>query len=99
MRAPDYDTDAPKQTVSLTLNSDLYARAKRIGINASRVAEQALAEAYGRERAARLAMEARQDLDAVAAYEKDHGAFADQVRAHFAGDEGGERDADRDDAV
>lgn len=92
MRAPDYDTEAPKQTVSLTLNSDLYARAKRMGINASRVAEQALAEAYGRERAARLATEARQDLETVAAYEQDHGAFADQVRAHFTADDGGAGD-------
>jgi antitoxin CcdA len=88
VRSPDYDTDAPKQTVSLTLNSDLYARAKRLGINASRVAEQALAEAYGRERAARLAEEARRDLDALAAYEAEHGAFADLVREHYGrGDE------------
>ncbi len=87
MRTPDYDLDAPKQTVSVTLNADLYARAKRLGINASRVAEQALAEAYARERAAQVAAETRQDLDAIAAYEEKHGAFADHVRAHFERDD------------
>jgi len=41
MRRPRYDSSGPKQTVSLTLNSDLYPKAKSLGINASRVAEQA----------------------------------------------------------
>ena len=41
---PFYDHKAAKQTVSLTLNSDLYALAKRCGINASQIAEQALAQ-------------------------------------------------------
>jgi hypothetical protein len=45
MRGADYDPDAPKRTVSLTVNSDLYARAKKLGLNASRIAEQALADA------------------------------------------------------
>ena len=42
MKPPRYDVKAPKQTVSLTLNSDLYAKAKKLGINASQVAEEAL---------------------------------------------------------
>ena len=37
-----YDLKAAKQTVSLTVNSDLYAKAKSFGINASQVAEEAL---------------------------------------------------------
>ncbi len=87
MRTPEYDPVAPKQTVSVTLNSDLYARAKRLGINASRVAEQALAEAYARERAAQIAEEMRKDLDAIAAYEEKHGSFADHARTQFERDD------------
>src|SRR5690606_11847938 len=42
-RDSTYDHSARKRTVSLTLNGDLYAKAKELGINASRVAEEALA--------------------------------------------------------
>lgn len=45
-----FDPKAAKQTVSITLNSDLYAKAKSVGINASRVAEEALAVAYTAQR-------------------------------------------------
>ena len=45
MRNPPYDRLAKKRTVALTLNSDLYAKAKAQGINMSHVAEAALAEA------------------------------------------------------
>jgi post-segregation antitoxin (ccd killing protein) len=40
-----YDVTARKRTVSLTLNSDLYAKVRASGMNASRIAELALAEA------------------------------------------------------
>jgi post-segregation antitoxin (ccd killing protein) len=39
MPTPLFDSRARKQTVSLTVNSDLYARTRALGINASRVAE------------------------------------------------------------
>jgi antitoxin CcdA len=89
MRRSDYDPDAPKRTVSLTVNSDLYARARKLGLNASRIAEQALADACARERAAVIDAGVRRDLDAVASYEETHGSFADMVRRHY----------ERDDAV
>lgn len=38
MRNPLFERKAPKQTVSITLNSDLYAKAKSMGINTSKVA-------------------------------------------------------------
>ncbi len=43
MKPPHFDPSAARRTVSLTINGDLYARAKEAGINVSRVAEQALA--------------------------------------------------------
>jgi len=83
MRDPLYKPDAAKQTVSLTINSDLYAKAKRAGINASRVAEEALAGAYAEKCAAALRAELQQDLAASGAYAEEHGTFADLVRAHY----------------
>ncbi len=83
MRKALYKTDAAKQTVSLTLNSDLYAKAKSAGINASKVAEQALANAYSEKHAALVRAELQQDLGAVSAYAEQHGSFADLARAHY----------------
>ncbi len=88
MRSPDYDTKAAKQTVSVTLNSDLYAKAKRLGINASQVAEQAIAQEYATLRAKELRAQIEQDLAAIDKYVDEHGCFAEMVRAHYGGDDG-----------
>jgi antitoxin CcdA len=78
---------AGKQTVSLTINSDLYAQAKKLGINASQVAEQALAAEVARQIAERLRAEIAEDLEAISEYEAKHGSFAEMARAHYRGDE------------
>lgn len=83
MRPSLYDPKAPKQTVSLTLNSDLYTQAKRFGINASQVAEEALAHEVARHRAEQLKAEIQKDIEALDAYESKHGSFADMVREHY----------------
>lgn len=87
MRNPPYDIKAAKQTVSLTINSDLYAQAKKLGINASQVAEEALAQEVARRKAEQLKAEIRQDLEAVNSYMTKHGSFAEMVRQHYHGDE------------
>jgi post-segregation antitoxin (ccd killing protein) len=88
MRDPIFDPKAPKQTVSVTLNSDLYAKAKSLGINVSKVAEQSIADEYAtRSKEARL-VELRQDLAAVESYEEQHGSFPELVRAHYERDDG-----------
>ena len=87
MRAPLYDLKAAKQTVSLTLNSDLYAKAKNLGINASQVAEVALAQTLAQHLADEANVEIRQDLDAYNTYVAEHGSPAELARAHY-----GERD-------
>ncbi|MBX9944366.1 MAG: type II toxin-antitoxin system CcdA family antitoxin [Reyranella sp.] len=88
LRQLPYDQAARKRTVSLTLNSDLYAKAKAQGINASQVAEAALAEAL----AARLTEQARaeigQDLAAYNAYVDRHGSPAEMLRDHLAARDG-----------
>ena len=45
MQNAPYDLAARKRTVSLTLNSDLYAKVRAAGMNASRIAEAALVQA------------------------------------------------------
>jgi post-segregation antitoxin (ccd killing protein) len=88
MRDPLFDPKATKQTVSITLNSDLYAKAKSIGINASKVAEEALAHEYAQQRSEVLAAELRQDLAAIDRYAEEHGSFADLVREHYEREDG-----------
>jgi post-segregation antitoxin (ccd killing protein) len=87
VRDQPYELKAPKQTVSVTVNSDLYARAKRLGINVSQVAEQAVADAYSRMLAAQVTAEAEKDLAAVDDYTARHGDFAELARAHYERDD------------
>jgi len=79
-----YDQDAKKQTVSLTINGDLFAKAKAAGINASQVAEEALAQALNRHMTEIIKAEIRQDLEACNAYIAKHGSPAELARAHYA---------------
>ncbi|HEX5080391.1 MAG TPA: type II toxin-antitoxin system CcdA family antitoxin [Geminicoccaceae bacterium] len=84
MRNPPFDSEARKRTVSVTLNADLYAKAKGAGINVSKVAEEALAQALRQHLAERARAEIRQDLAALSAFVEAHGSFADMVREHYA---------------
>ncbi len=83
MRDPLFDPKAAKQTVSITLNSDLYAKAKGLEINISRVAEEALATKYDELRSEALIAELRRGLAAVESYAEQHGSFAELVREHY----------------
>jgi post-segregation antitoxin (ccd killing protein) len=88
MRHPLFEAKAPKQTVSITLNSDLYAKAKSMGINTSKVAEQALAQEYLVGLREALRAEIRDELTALERYEAEHGSFPELVRAHYERDDG-----------
>lgn len=83
IREPAYLADAPRQTVSLTINSDLIARVKALGINASRVAEAALAAELERQRREAVAAEVSADLSAANSYVAKHGDFAALAREHY----------------
>lgn len=82
-RAAAYDLKATKQTVSVTLNADLYRQAKSLGINTSQVAEEALAAEVARRLAERVRAEIQADLEAANAYAARHGSFAEMVRDHY----------------
>ena len=86
MGAAKYDLKAPKQTVSVTLNTDLYAQARALGINTSRVAEEALANEVDRRKAEKLKAEIRKDIEALDAFEAKHGSFVDMAREHYQSD-------------
>ncbi len=74
---------ATKQTVSLTINSGIYAEAKKLGINASEIAEQALAREVARRRVEVIKAEIAQDIAACDAYQRKHGSFAEMMREYF----------------
>lgn len=87
MRKPLFDPSASKQTVSVTLNSDLYAKARGGGINISRVAEEAVAAEYAARLATSLAAEIRQDLNAADQYADENGSFSELLREHYESEE------------
>jgi len=84
MRKSLYDRGARKRTVSVSLNSDLYARARSLSINLSKIAEEALAQALARRLAEQAKVEIDRDLEALNAFVEAHGSFADMVREHYA---------------
>jgi post-segregation antitoxin (ccd killing protein) len=88
MRNSLYDAGARKRTVSLTLNEDLYARAKGAGINLSKVAEEALAHALAQRLAEQVRADIRRDLGALDAFVEAHGSFPEMVREHYASVDG-----------
>ena len=79
MKEPLFDESAARRTVSLTLNADLYARAKEAGINVSRVAEQALAGAYAEKAREMLQEQMTKDLRALEVFAQQHGSFTDDL--------------------
>ena len=54
MRTPLYDVNARRKTVSITLNSDLVAKASALGINISRTAENAIIQTFEAAEKARI---------------------------------------------
>lgn len=90
MRNSLYHPGARKRTVSLTLNADLYAQAKALGINLSKVAEEALAQALAQRLAEQAKADIDRDLQALNAFVEVHGSFAEMVREHYAAGDGAE---------
>jgi antitoxin CcdA len=84
MRKPLFRADAAKRTVSVTLNSDLHDKARAAGLNVSRIADEALAEALRRHVAERIRKEIEQDLAVCNAFVEEHGSFAEMAREHYA---------------
>jgi len=73
-----------KRTVSVTIDSTLYAEVRKHKINASQVAEAALRAEVARLAREQLIAEIEQDVAVTNAYIAKHGSFAEAVRRHYA---------------
>lgn len=78
-----FDRSARKVSVSLSINGDLYARAQASGIDASQVAEEALARALASLATNLIRAEIRQDMVALTEYVAKHGDPGAAYRAMF----------------
>ncbi len=77
---PNFDPESPKKPTNVSLNQDLVRAAKAYGLNLSRIAENALAEAV-RAKARQAWIE--DNAEAVEAYNarvRPRGAFSDTLR-------------------
>jgi post-segregation antitoxin (ccd killing protein) len=63
-------------------HSDLYAKAKRLGINASQGAEKAIADEYAALRAKELRAAIAAELAAIDKFVEKHGSFSERVHAY-----------------
>ncbi|HEY0832715.1 MAG TPA: type II toxin-antitoxin system CcdA family antitoxin [Azospirillum sp.] len=75
-----YDTTAAKRTVSVTLNADLYAKAKEAGLNVSHLTEAALIQELDEKLRQQIRAEIQQDLEVYNAYIAEHGSFAEAMQ-------------------
>lgn len=73
MRFPLYDRDARRKTVSITINADLAAKASAAGINISRTAEAAVAQAFEELEKTRIREEIKEAVRFADEYVAKHG--------------------------
>ncbi|MBO6539755.1 MAG: type II toxin-antitoxin system CcdA family antitoxin [Rhizobiaceae bacterium] len=67
-------TRAPaRKSVNLSLNKELLAEAKELGINMSRIAEESIAQAVSAEKSRRWKEENREAIESSNAYVEKHG--------------------------
>ena len=78
-----FDASAAKREVSFTINSDLYAKAQAAGIDASRVAEAAIATALAKADREQLLADIRQDMEVLERYVAEHGNPVEEWREMF----------------
>ena len=73
MHIPLYDPNARRKTISITINSDLAAKATALGINLSRTAEDAIAVAFIQLERERIKEEIAEAIRFTDAYVAEHG--------------------------
>lgn len=88
MRTPLYDVNARRKTVSITLNSDLVAKAAAVGINISRTAEAALIQAFEAAEKTKIRAEIREAGRMVDEYVAIHGMPFDDWANEALADDG-----------
>lgn len=77
-----------RKTVSITLEAELAERARKAGINMSRVSAEAILNAVKEQERQKIRLGIREDMDWYAALVGRHGCPVEAARVHFAaGDE------------
>jgi len=76
----EYKTDAPKKPVNLSLNSDLLRMGKDLGLNLSRIAELAIAQAVKEALAEDWLKENAEAIQAYNQRVEAQGVFSDGAR-------------------
>ena len=77
---PTYEADAPKRPINLSINGDLLKVGKELGLNVSRVAEEALACAVKEKLAERWQEENRAAVEAYNHRLEAQGVFSHGLR-------------------
>ena len=80
MHLTPYKADAPRKATNLTVNSDLLAQARELGINLSALFEQALAQGVREARRDAWIAENRQALVEYNQRVAERGSFGDRTR-------------------
>jgi len=75
-----YDLSAPKKPTNLTVNSDLLAQARALGINLSAVLEQSLVQEVKRRKAEAWLQENRAAIETYNQEVSQRGVFSDGLR-------------------
>jgi post-segregation antitoxin (ccd killing protein) len=83
VRVPLFDQAAPRRTVSLALNADLYARVQAAGLNVEALTERALEEALRAQEREHILKDIAIERAQLAAYVAEHGNPAEQWREAF----------------
>lgn len=73
-----YDGAAPKRPINLSLNEDLIAKAKALGINISAAAEAGVAHVVAEAERRRIEAQAEAAMQAWNDYGTRHGSIADE---------------------
>jgi antitoxin CcdA len=81
------DRHAPRRAVNLSLNGDMVAKARALGLNLSSIAEEAITREVARATEARFKAEIARGLEQYDQYLAEHGSFADAVRATLEAEE------------
>lgn len=80
MRTPFYDTRSPRKASNLSVNADLMAQARELGLNVSALLEERLAEAVREARREAWLAENRQAIDEYNERIAKRGSFGDRSR-------------------
>lgn len=80
MNPAPYKTDAPRKATNLSVNADLLAQARELGINLSGLFEQSLAQAVRDARREAWLTENRPALDDYNQRVAERGSFGDRTR-------------------